>query len=433
MNRMILVTLFLFAYAIVACCAPPVWFLNHSFPDSAQLFVPSLRGYPPLVETGVIYTEGNVLYYDELSDEWISTGSGSGYSDLRMYGTGGIMLFAGALSIGSFSDGAWRWTAGAYPEVEAWTYLPAFIDVYPDGSCWIIGGTHISGHEILIKYADTGEWSMNLPEFDWYPPITATIASITSPDTMYILTSTALAVSFDGGHNWSFLFEDIFGLETYSPSDMTYDFETGIIYIATWGGLFSSALPFGDYAIDTGCGIGCNDIESVKLSGEKWLLLKSDIGNLLARPVDGEEWEDWTSSLPECGEIVDFGSKGNGAAVLLSNNEIYFADTISSSIKENQLPAQLGLSITPNPFNSSVRVQVSCPGLQIYGIEIFDLKGTLRLRSVPGISRSLSGAETTDNRTFIWQPDESMGSGVFLVRASLQDGSKITKRVIFLK
>ncbi len=275
---------------------------------------------------------------------------------------------------------------------------------------------------------------MNLLEFDRYPPITAVIASITSPDSIYVLTSTVLAVSFDGGYNWSFLFEDIFGLETYSPSDMAYDFETGIIYIATWGGLFTTAPPFGDYAIDTGCGIGCNDIEVVQLSGEKWLLLKSDIGNLLACPADGEEWEDWTSSLPECGDIVDFGSKGSGAAVLLSNNEIYFADTISSSIKANQLPAQLGLSIFPNPFNSSVRCQVSGVREQGIAIEIFDLRGNL---VAVGGERLAVGNDNrqpiTDNREFIWQPDESIGSGIFLVRVSLQDGSKIMKRVIYLK
>jgi len=33
----------------------------------------------------------------------------------------------------------------------------------------------------------------------------------------------------------------------------------------------------------------------------------------------------------------------------------------------------------------------------------------------------------------IWQPDEAISSGVYLVRATTDDGQQITKRIVYLK
>ena len=43
-----------------------------------------------------------------------------------------------------------------------------------------------------------------------------------------------------------------------------------------------------------------------------------------------------------------------------------------------------------------------------------------------GVSESAQGI-------IIWQPSESISSGVYLVRATTSDGQKITKRVVYLK
>ena len=68
----------------------------------------------------------------------------------------------------------------------------------------------------------------------------------------------------------------------------------------------------------------------------------------------------------------------------------------------------------PNPFNSACRI--TAPEGAI--VEIFDIDG-----------RSVASFQNTDN---IWQPDASIGSGVYLIRARFGNES-VAKRVVYLK
>ena len=92
-------------------------------------------------------------------------------------------------------------------------------------------------------------------------------------------------------------------------------------------------------------------------------------------------------------------------------------------------PNQYFCSVSPNPFNSSVTIS-TLAGVEI---EIYDLRGTLQLRSVTGDNRSLSVVDTNNNRTFIWYPDETIVSGMYLVRARMEDGNCVTKQIVLIK
>ena len=120
-------------------------------------------------------------------------------------------------------------------------------------------------------------------------------------------------------------------------------------------------------------------------------------------------------------------------------------------IAETALPEKIDIQIYPNPFNSAVTISLIChsresgnPGGMV-GIEIFDINGRM-VANVPSPSVPLpageggktllppgEGGSKSRMRAFIWQPDKSMSSGVYLVRAKLGDEQTKIKRVVYLK
>ncbi len=129
-----------------------------------------------------------------------------------------------------------------------------------------------------------------------------------------------------------------------------------------------------------------------------------------------------------------------------------------TGIAETPTPQSFAISAYPNPFNSSVTISLDFgsesapwdfPSVKkpLSTIEIFDVNGR-RVAQLPvgeGLkpSRSLTGrqaggSETTPlrNGKFTWTPDESLGSGIYLIRATSpqQTTSAVcTKRVVYLR
>ncbi len=131
--------------------------------------------------------------------------------------------------------------------------------------------------------------------------------------------------------------------------------------------------------------------------------------------------------------------------------------------EESELPEDFTINAYPNPFNSAVTIFVSGEATSPLQIEIFDINGRLidviarpKAAAIPsnqgdcfvGQSPSQTGSSTrNDGTNFIWQPDASLGSGVYLVRArfgpSTSSGQRssqrpdsnesISKRIIYLK
>jgi len=120
----------------------------------------------------------------------------------------------------------------------------------------------------------------------------------------------------------------------------------------------------------------------------------------------------------------------------IQNNSLEVSDNIS-------LPRSEIISAYPNPFNSAVTIAIAGVGaycntpLQSAEIEIFDLNGR-RVAHTPFGSaqgteiRSSSEIETTAEGQFIWHPDESLPSGVYLVRAQVGKNTAV-RRLVYLK
>jgi len=60
-------------------------------------------------------------------------------------------------------------------------------------------------------------------------------------------------------------------------------------------------------------------------------------------------------------------------------------------------------------------------------LEIYDLQGRVVSKGIQTF------AESQGERTFIWQPDETIRSGIYFVNATMEDGRKKVKRVVLVK
>ncbi|MGC9315684.1 MAG: T9SS type A sorting domain-containing protein, partial [bacterium] len=88
----------------------------------------------------------------------------------------------------------------------------------------------------------------------------------------------------------------------------------------------------------------------------------------------------------------------------------------SSTIEENQsLPRTPEISAHPNPFNSSVRIEVEGEWDSPVQIEIYDVAGRKIVESPP--APLIKGGARRAGGSYYWQPDETLPSGVYLVRA----------------
>ncbi len=105
-----------------------------------------------------------------------------------------------------------------------------------------------------------------------------------------------------------------------------------------------------------------------------------------------------------------------------------------TSIFETELPTRIEIFAYPNPFNSAVKIRIRGIEGSRVRVEVFDVNGK-RVRGIED-SRVQGGTPGADNRApiteFIWTPDKSLGSGIYLVRAKI-GGESVTKRVVYLK
>jgi len=107
-------------------------------------------------------------------------------------------------------------------------------------------------------------------------------------------------------------------------------------------------------------------------------------------------------------------------------------DTCGSAIAGDNdiIVRNISVECNPNPFNSSVRLQVSGVSGQGIGIEIFDLRGNIV--AVSGGRLAVGDNNRQSITEFIWQPDESITSGVYIVKTSIGEQA-ISKRIVYLR
>jgi len=100
--------------------------------------------------------------------------------------------------------------------------------------------------------------------------------------------------------------------------------------------------------------------------------------------------------------------------------------TLFTGIAENIKPEKFQMTIAPNPFNSSCKITVN----ENATMEIYDVNGKLVWEHDVGTRHAVSLHNA--NRTFTWHPDESISSGIFLIRATTGTQT-LTKRIVYLK
>jgi hypothetical protein len=130
---------------------------------------------------------------------------------------------------------------------------------------------------------------------------------------------------------------------------------------------------------------------------------------------------------------------------MLSRVEIPFSPLIPAQIAESRnIPNSISIETYPNPFNSAVTISFdygSESAKPLSTIEIFDVNGRKVDDGTVGANciRPFDGSTPT-TREFTWRPDESLPSGVYLVRAHFDtrspsgaEATVATKRVVYLK
>ncbi len=122
-------------------------------------------------------------------------------------------------------------------------------------------------------------------------------------------------------------------------------------------------------------------------------------------------------------------------------------DGIATGIAEyEQLPREMVISAYPNPFNSAVTITLDGTGvcdtplrIEIYDVNGRRLKPVTELVEVPGGGNenppsTLRQAQGTagSGGVVIWRPDETLGSGIYLVRAAAGGCERVGK-LVYLK
>ena len=152
--------------------------------------------------------------------------------------------------------------------------------------------------------------------------------------------------------------------------------------------------------------------------------------------------DEWAMLPPSAGDLADFQS--DMIAMILG---AYTSGT-PLAIPEKTLPTEIALSAYPNPFNTAVTLSAPI-GAEI---EIFDVNGR-RMDVIARSDQSVIARSPMDDEAissnqgdcfglrprndgkgvFIWQPDENIPSGVYLVRATASSRQTAAKRVVYLK
>jgi len=160
-----------------------------------------------------------------------------------------------------------------------------------------------------------------------------------------------------------------------------------------------------------------------------WVVKLNSSGNIIWQKCLGGSSDDAAFSIQQTSDggfiVAGWTASNDGDASGNHGNRDFWVVKLSpSGVSENVIvPEQFKLSVSPNPFNSSVKITVPAGAR----VEVYDLQGRLINKGIQPF------AESQRERTFIWQPDETIQSGVYFVKATMKDGRQRMKRAILIK
>ncbi len=109
-----------------------------------------------------------------------------------------------------------------------------------------------------------------------------------------------------------------------------------------------------------------------------------------------------------------------------------------ASVEDCQTPPEFfSIHTYPNPFNSSIRITIkgkfkSPPRIEIYDIagrQLSEFAETIKARSATP-ERGIDASST--EQEYVWHPNETLPSGIYLIRILMTDRS-VTKRLVYLR
>jgi len=179
---------------------------------------------------------------------------------------------------------------------------------------------------------------------------------------------------------------------------------------------------------------GCAFSNDKNISGnhgdsDYWVVKLNSFGDIVWQKCLGGSGDDKAYSIQQTADggfiVVGFSYSNDGDVSGNHGNYDYWVVKLSSSgVSENVvIPEKFKLSVSPNPFNSSVKITVPAGAK----LEIYDLRGRFISKGIQSFS------ESQGKRTFIWQPDETIRSGVYFVKATMENGRQRVKRVVLIK
>jgi hypothetical protein len=128
----------------------------------------------------------------------------------------------------------------------------------------------------------------------------------------------------------------------------------------------------------------------------------------------------------------------NGSVVIADAVLWIYTDVLSAR-ETPERPDKMNISAHPNPFNSAVTIAIEGVGDGSpvpFDVEIFDVNGRMVEGGTVGAYciRPFDGSTrlTPTTQEYIWTPDKSIPSGVYLVRATFGD-CEMARRVVYLK
>ena len=119
-----------------------------------------------------------------------------------------------------------------------------------------------------------------------------------------------------------------------------------------------------------------------------------------------------------------------------SKIEFEWCEIVGISRKANNaLPEKSEITVFPNPFNSSVRISVNMGEEYSYpaAVEIYDLRGNVIVSNIVHSTDEKYISYAPTSGIFIWHPSEAISSGVYLIRARMEDGQMVSKRAVYIQ
>ncbi len=156
----------------------------------------------------------------------------------------------------------------------------------------------------------------------------------------------------------------------------------------------------------------------------------------------------WRAPAIDWSEALDMSAHSSLPPFWVSHMA-YISYTSPLQISEEALPEEISLCAYPNPFNSAVSIAVDFPSSQYWNssdlkIEIFDISGR-RLEAAEPLdampeesrydsSKRRSSIKPNSAVIYVWCPEESLPSGIYLVRAVFGDSDvSQSQRILYLK